>query len=450
MANTEWFTQARFGMFIHWGLYSNPAGIWKGKKNRHPYSEWLQASEKIPREEYRRLTEQFNPRFFCADDWIAAAEEAGMKYFLITAKHHDGFALWPSQASSYNVMDATPFKRDILGELAAACQKRDIKFGLYYSHWQDWEGNGGDICTVNMENDEYRHPDQAGFEAYWQGKCLPQIRELMESYDPAFFWFDSWDDYEGKGRDFTGVYLTRKRQDELIDLIRNLNPECLINSRLCFDNPSDRVDYLSMMDNVFPDKGYDKPWETSGTLNESWAYHRMDYDWKPTERLIKNLIANASLGGNYQLNVGPTGDGLFQKAAIKRLREIGLWLEANGEALYGTRGSSLGTPGWGRITEKTLVSGKKRYFLHLWDYEPGGSLTVKGIKGEVSSARILETDQPVPVEVDPEGIVLTIPREAGGCSLPVIALETGKGYGGCPQKRADPAPPGPEAFRRSP
>lgn len=165
---TNWFEHDRFGMFVHFGLYSRPAGIWKGQRIQHAYSEWLQASEHIPRAEYRQLAQQFNPTKFDADAWMQAVRAAGMKYFLITAKHHDGFALWPSRASAYNVMDATPFRRDILGELAAAAKRHGIKLGLYYSHWQDWEGTGGDICTVHMENAEYVHPSQQQFEDYWQ------------------------------------------------------------------------------------------------------------------------------------------------------------------------------------------------------------------------------------------------------------------------------------------
>jgi len=422
MASTEWFTHDRFGMFIHWGLYSIPAGVWKGKKNRHPYAEWLQASEHVPRAEYRELAGQFSPQAFDADEWIGEAAAAGMRYFLITAKHHDGFALWPTAASAYNVMEATPFRRDILGELAAACRKRGLKLGFYYSHWQDWEGTGGDICAVHMENEEYVHPSQDEFEQYWQSKCLVQVRELIERYDPDFFWFDSWDDYAGKG-DYTAVYITPTRQEELITLIRGLSDKCLINSRIQFNDPSDQVDYMSTMDNTFPDEGFARPWETSGTLNRSWAYHSMDYGWKTREELIRNLVGNASLGGNYQLNVGPMADGRFEPAATRRLREIGAWLQVNGESVYGTGASPLGRMPWGRITTRRLEGGRTRLYLHLWDFTPGAAVHVAGAEGQVTGAHVLETGQAVAAEMGGEGAWALVPAELEASDLPVICLD---------------------------
>jgi alpha-L-fucosidase len=420
---TEWFEHDRFGMFVHFGLYSRPAGMWKGQRIQHAYSEWLQASERIPRAEYRQLAQQFNPTGFDANAWMQAVRDAGMNYFLITAKHHDGFALWPSKASAFNVVDATPFNRDILGELTAAAKRHGVKLGFYYSHWLDWEGVGGDICAVHMENEEYVHPTQAQFEAYWQNKCLAQVRELIENYDPAFFWFDSWHDYQGKGRDFTGAYLTLARQNELIALIRSLNDRCLVNSRINFTAPSDQVDYMSTMDNDFPEHGFAKPWETSGTLNDSWGYHCLDFGWKSTRSLIQNLVGNASLGGNYQLNVGPTGEGEFQPAAIRRLREIGEWLRVNGESLYGTQASPVGKMPWGRITRRHGDHDTTRLYLHLWDFTPGTALRVDGVRNEPLRAAVLETVQSVKAEAGQQGVWLELPKDLAGLSLPVIALD---------------------------
>jgi len=423
MARTDWFTNDRFGMFVHWGLYSLPAGIWKGRRIQHPYAEWLQASEKIPRAEYQQLAQRFNPAKFDADAWMRSVRAAGMKYFLITAKHHDGFALWPTQASAYNIADATPFRRDVLGELAAAAKRHGIKLGFYYSHWLDWEGTGGDICTVHMENEEYVHPSQQQFEDYWQGKCLVQIRELIENYDPCLFWFDSWHDYQGKGRDFTSAYLTPARQDELISLIRGLSDTCLVNSRINMTHPSDRVDYISMMDNEYPERGFAKPWETSGTLNDSWGYHSLDFDWKTTRSLIQNLVGNAALGGNYQLNVGPTGDGEFQPAAIRRLHEIGEWLQVNGESIYGTQASPVGKLPWGRITSRRGNHDSTRLYLHLWDFTPGTALLVAGVRNEPVQATVLETGQSIKVESGQQGVWLELPKALAGLSLPVIVLD---------------------------
>lgn len=413
---TQWFTDARFGMFIHWGLYSNPAGMWQGKKNKHPYAEWLQASEHVPRPIYQRLAAEFNPTAFDADAWIGEAKAAGMRYFVITAKHHDGFALWPTRVSTYNVMDASPFKRDVIGELAAACRKHDIKLGLYYSHWQDWEGTGGDICATHMENEEYVHPSEDAFAHYWQNKCLVQVQELLDNYDPWMLWFDSWN------KTSLG-YVTPERQDELISLIRSRSDRCLVNSRIQFLAPSPRVDFISMMDNNFPDQGQEKPWETSGTLNHSWGYHQLDFDWKSTRQLLQYLIGNAANGGNYQLNVGPMGDGSFQPAAIKRLRELGLWLSVNGESIYGTMASPLGKPTWGRFTARSLPGNRTRLYLHLWDITPGTALVLDTVPNAPLTARILETGQPVRTDATAAGLYVRLPRELRGLELPVIALD---------------------------
>jgi alpha-L-fucosidase len=415
-ARAGWFTEARFGMFVHWGLYSNPAGVWEGRRNKHPYAEWLQASEHIPRPVYRRLAAEFNPTAFDADAWIREVKGAGMRYFVITAKHHDGFALWPTRASTYNVMDATPLKRDLLGELAAACRKHDIKLGFYYSHWQDWEGTGGDVCQTHMVNEEYVHPTPEQFAQYWQNKCLVQVRELLDNYDPWLLLFDSWN------KDSL-TYVTPERQDELISLIRSRSDKCLVNSRIQFLSPSARVDFISMMDNDFPEKGLEKPWETSGTLNHSWGYHCLDFDWKPTRQLLQYLVGNAANGGNYQLNVGPMGDGRFQGAAVKRLRELGLWLAANGESIYGAERSPLGKPSWGRFTVRPLPENRTRLYLHLWEVTPGTALLLEGVRNAPLAAKVLESGQPVCVNAADAGLWLRLPRELRGLDLPVIALD---------------------------
>lgn len=415
MARTDWFEHDRFGMFVHWGLYSIPAGIWKGKRMKHPYSEWIQGAERLPRGEYRALASQFDPVNFDADAWMQEVSNAGMRYFLITSKHHDGFALWPTKASKYNIMDETSFGRDILGELSVAAKKYDVKLGFYYSHWQDWEGTGGDICSVYMENEEYVHPTPEQFEKYWQDKALVQVRELMENYAPAFLWFDTWSDQ-------SFAYVTPKRQDELIDLIRGIDENCLINSRIQFLAPSDRIDFISTMDNTFPDEGFEKPWETSGTLNDSWGFHQCDYDWKSSEQLVKYLVGNASLGGNYQLNVGPTADGRFQDAAIRRLREIGTWMDVNSESIYGTKAGVLGAQPWGRSTMRHNANATEQHYLHLWDFTPGAAIHVPLTDRRLIRAYVLETGQELDATMGTDGIWIKTPKTMAGLGLPVIVL----------------------------
>ncbi len=426
-SRTAWFTDARFGMFIHFGLYSEPAGVWEGQTmGRNMYAEWIRMQHNWPdnpglsQDEYDTLLDQFNPVQFDADAWVSEAKNAGMKYMLITAKHHDGFALWPSEVSDYNVVDATPFGRDILGELRRACDKYGIRLGFYYSHWQDWHHPGG----VRPPWPEYsdlpllQQPTEAEFEDYWQEKCLPQVRELINNYNPAFLWFDTWTD---------ALYINEARLDELINLVRDLDPNCLINSRIGttwgHSKGDERVDFLSMGDNSFPNRTIERPWETSGTMNRSWGYHRLDHAWKPHFEMLRYLITNASRGGNYQLNVGPKGDGSFPLASIKRLRQIGAWLAVNGEAIYGTMHSPLSEHDWGQVTYRPLPDGKSRLYLHIFKWPEDGMLPVHGLRHLPQSARVLETGQTVQCLADHSGIVVNLPVQPSDKDIYVVVLD---------------------------
>jgi alpha-L-fucosidase len=418
---TAWFEDARFGMFIHFGLYSIPAGVWNGKRmTRNDYAEWIRFQHDwpnpggIPKAEYDTLLKEFNPHGFDPDAWIAEAQNAGMKYFLITAKHHDGFALWDSKVSDYNVVRATPFKRDILAELTAACRRRGLKVGFYYSHWLDWEHPGGALppWPEMKEDPPLPHPSQDAYDGYWTGKCLPQVKELLINFKPDFMWFDSWGKPER--------YLTRERLGSLIRLVRETQPTCLINSRV---GTQEGIDYLSMNDNRFPDKGFDQAWETSGTLNHSWGYHRLDFDWKPTRQLLRNLVNNASRGGNYQLNVGPTGEGIFQPAATRRLREIGAWMGVHGTAIHGTRPAPFPEPAWGRLTVKTLPDGGVRLHAFVFDPKPGMKLTITGPNAVPASARLIETAEPLHTSAADNGFEFTLPRHIPDDNMAVAAFD---------------------------
>jgi len=421
----QWFVDSRFGMFIHFGLYSIPAGVWEGKiEGRNMYAEWIQKQGNWPAgikdKDYQDLAKQFNPEKFSAERWVIEAKNAGMKYIIVTAKHHDGFALWPSKVSSFNVMDATPFKRDIIGELAKACDKFGLKLGLYYSHWQDWEDKGG--AKPPMEFKSVPPPVQvtdAQFGNYWKNKCLPQVRELIENYHPALLWFDTW----GKPE-----VITDQRLDELINLVHRLDPNCLINSRILMGHPaiSDKVDFLSMGDNSFPTTTIDQPWETPGTMNYSWGYHRLDYHWESTKSLLTKLVGNVSRNGNFELNVGPMADGTFPKASVHRLREIGAWLYVNGEAVFGASPSPFkgANPSWGFITYKKTEDNKIRTYLHVTKWPENRDLVVNGIRYLPEKVFVLETGQVLEWIPNPEtSITIHLPYEPVDSNVTVIVLE---------------------------
>ncbi len=417
----DWFTDARFGMFIHFGLYSIPAGVWDGEiSGRNMYAEWIQKQGNwpygIPDDEYQALANEFTPEKFNAEEWVLEAKNAGMKYMVITSKHHDGFALWPSEVSEFDVMDATPFKRDILGELNEACKRHGIKLGFYYSHWQDWEHPGGAKPRVE-EFKSVPPPEQVSdemFEKYWQEKCLPQVKELIENYQPALLWFDTW----GKPE-----IITDERLNELIETVRDLDPNCLINSRILMKHPeiASKVDFLSMGDNSFPTETIEKPWETSGTMNHSWGYHKLDHHWEPAEGLLMKLVGNASRNGNFQLNVGPKGDGSFPVASTKRLREIGAWMYANGDAVYETDPNPYHNVDWGFITSKETADGKK-LFLHVTHWPENGEIVVSGPRYLPEKVYVLETGQAL--DFYPfHGLAVKLPQEMADNGIIVIVAE---------------------------
>jgi alpha-L-fucosidase len=411
----DWFRDAKFGLFMHFGLPAIPAGVWDGKlMGRNWYAEWIRmqhdwpAPGGIPREQYDTLIPQLTLENFDADFIIAEAARAGMKYLVATTKHHDGFALWNTRIVPEYSIAVTPCRRDMIAEFTTACRRHGLKVGFYYSHWLDWQHPGGGLppWPERPTDPPLVQPSDALYEQYWTDKCLPQVSELIDQFDPDLFWFDSW----GSKTDTRKTQLTPDRLSRLIGLIRDKSPRVLINSRI---GTEDGVDFLSMDDNHFPDKLIGRPWETSGTMNKSWGYHRLDYAWKSTRTFLHNLINNVSRNGNYQLNVGPMGDGALQPAAIKRLRELSAWMSVNGAAIHGTRPVDAPEPAWGRLTQRGGT-----IYAHVFDWPRDGKLVLPNLSIDVTRATVLESGEQLRID----GAVVTLPAEPIDDRVTVIEL----------------------------
>jgi alpha-L-fucosidase len=325
-ARLAWFRDAKYGLFIHWGLYAIPAGEWKGK-TIPGIGEWIMNRARIPVKEYEQLAKQFDPVKFDADAWVKLAKDAGMKYIVITSKHHDGFALFDSKVSTYDVVDATPFKRDVLAELAKACAKQGMPLGFYYSQSQDWHEPNGAGNSWDFGPDSLKQYDE-----YLRGKAEPQVRELLTRYGPvALIWFDT-------PRNMAG-----ERAARFTRMVRTLQPKTLIDGRL-----GEAGDYVSTGDNVIPAEARTEAWEVPATLNHTWGYRKDDHDWKSVGDVVFKLVDIVSKGGNYLLNVGPMANGEMPQPAVDVLRHAGEWLRVNGEAIYGAGptpfGDELGEP----------------------------------------------------------------------------------------------------------
>lgn len=397
----EWFKEAKFGMFIHWGLYSILAGTYDGHtlpdesfpQGKSWYAEWIQARLEVPDQEYQALASKFNPVNFNAEEWIVEAKNAGMRYFVITSKHHDGFALWDSDVSDFNIMH-TPFKRDVLAELVEACKKHGIKYGFYYSHWQDWEHPEGARPEWKVQ------PSREQFDIYWRGKCLPQVKELIQKFDPDLLWFDTW------GTET--IHLTTDLRDELIALVRMYSDKCLINGRIMYTDPGENVDFLEMFDNRYPDEILQRPWQTPATMTHSWAWHANDFNWKSSKQMLEFLVNNCSKGGNYLLNIGPKADGTFPAPATRRLREMGAWLYANNEAIYGTSPVQTEVDKGLYLTQKSING---QAYVYLTVTQPQSVIYVGIDPANVKSCEWLETEMPLSYSSVGGTLRITVPEE---------------------------------------
>ncbi len=396
-ARMHWWREARFGLFIHWGVYSVPAGTYDGKRVGG-IGEWIMCTGKIPMARYQEYAKEFNPVKFNADEWVRTAKNAGMKYIVITSKHHDGFAMFDSKASDWNIVQRTPWGRDPLKELAAACRKEGIKLGFYYSQAQDWN-NGGSECSGAWDPAQKHDMDD-----YIDKVAVPQVKEILSNYGefPAVLWWD------------TPCDMNKARADKLVALLK-LKPGIIFNNRLGGGYNGD----TETPEQSIPATGFKgRDWETCMTMNDTWGYKSYDNHWKPTQVLLRNLIDIASKGGNYLLNVGPTSEGLIPAPSVERLREVGEWMKVNGEAIYATTASPFKKLAWGRCTQKP-----GKLYLHVFDWPADGKLAVP-LASPVTKAYLLaDPSQSLQVERSAEGKVVTVPSASQSPYAGVVVLE---------------------------
>jgi alpha-L-fucosidase len=372
-----WWRDARFGMFVHWGVYSGLGNEYKGRKGGG-YAEHIQRVLKIPIADYREeVAGDFNPTNFNADEWIRAAKEAGMGYFVITAKHHDGFAMWPTKVNNYNVMDATPWHHDPMADLRAACRKYGVKFGFYYSHAFDWgtenaPGNdwdfknpGGDRLIGGRDWWETTPSFVPRARSYVDEKAIPQLLELIKNYDPDILWFD------------TPHKLPPSENLRIMKAVREASPRVVINGRLV----ARWGDYDSTADRPAEFSPHDGDWEGIPTTDESYGWNKFDHSHKPPSHFIRILAKAAARGGNILMNIGPMGDGRMDPKDLTILKGIGDWWKVNGESIRGTTRTPLAVQSWGESTRKGNL-----LYLHVFQWPTNGNLVVGGLKSEVKYA----------------------------------------------------------------
>jgi alpha-L-fucosidase len=394
----SWFNDARFGMFIHWGVYSVPAGKYKGREIPDD-SCFITERTKMPLTDYHAFAAQFNPTQYDPDAWVRLAKDAGMKYIVITTKHHDGFALFETKASKWNMVDATPYGKDVIAPLAEACRKYGVKLGFYYSQCEDW-GNPGGMARKGKWD-----PLQEGeFMDYIHNIAVPQVRELLTNYgDVSVFWWD------------TPRKMTQEASDALIQQLK-LQPGIIHNDRLGFYDGD-----LRTPEQHIPAAEDGHAWEACMTIRRTWGFKLSDTEFKSTQTLIRNLVDIASKGGNYLLNVGPDAQGVIPATSQERLRGIGEWMKDHGIAIYGTQASSFARPAWGRVTRKSVPDGTILY-LHVFDWKEDGTLFIPVGNDVLSCALLNNRERTFDVERNAEGLTVTMQGTAPNPIASVIEL----------------------------
>jgi len=423
----KWWREAKFGMFIHWGVYAQWAGVYKGHEQLKGGAEWIMNRSKIPVSEYQEMAKQFNPIQFNADQWVKMAKDAGMKYIIITAKHHDGFAMFKTAASKWNIVDATPYGKDVLLPLSEACKKYGIKLGFYYSQAQDWNNPGGSVAR-KVASEGWLNPDSVAIDAYtlahkghWDKAqetrsfedyidevAVPQVKELLTNYgEVAVLWWD------------TPTNMTDATAQKLQDQLK-LQPNIITNDRLKRPNfpgdtrtPEQKIPGADEVDN--------NDWETCMTMNGTWGYRTSDNKWKSAQTLIQILCDIASKGGNYLLNVGPKPDGNFPEPSIQSLKTIGEWMKINGEAIYSTQKSPLPALNWGRCTQKQTKRNTILY-LSIFNWPKDGKLLVPAFKNKILSVKMLANGESCNTKQTLNGIEISLPSTMPDVNVSVLKM----------------------------
>lgn len=398
--NIKWFKEAKFGMFIHWGLFSQTGGSWQGK-NYYGISEWMMNRGKISAADYATIAKSFNPSKFDANQWAQIAKDAGMKYMVVTAKHHEGFAMFDSKVSDFNIVKATPYGKDPMKQLSQAVRAADLQFGFYYSQYLDWhEPNGGG----NSWDFDPKSKDHA---LYYKTKSIPQIKELVSNYGPlGLLWFD-----QSGGLDKAGT-------QKLIDEVRAIQPACLISSRV----GNGLGDFKDYGDGEVP-AVVNTPgaWEALFTHNDSWGYSKFDYNFKTPKEIIRLLATVSSKGGNLILNVGPDSTGQIPPYSVKYLHQVGQWLKINGEAIYGTTQGFIGPQPWGVTTSKP-----EKLFLHVFDRPHSGIILIPGMSQTVTAVYLLGSKQVLKFTKQGSDLLIKLPVLTDDKNTVIVVNYTGK------------------------
>jgi alpha-L-fucosidase len=428
-ARMKWWRESRYGMMITWGLYAVPAGVWNGK-TVPGIGEWIMNYASIPVADYKGIAPKFNPTAYSAHDIVALAKAAGMKYIIAMPKHHDGFAMFDSKADPFNIVAATPFKRDPLAELAAECKKQGMKLGFYYSQDQDWTAPGGAAVKSGNHDGPHHHWDPAqdgDFATYLHTKAIPQLKELLTNYgdSPSVIWFDTP----------TGD-MTPALAGEIVALL-NQHPKLIWNNRLGGGYAGD----TETPEQFIPPQGYPgRDWEACMTMNDTWGYRQDDHNFKAPELLLRNLIDIASKGGNYLLNIGPDATGAVPAPEVERLEKVGAWLKVNGEAIYATHATLFGAEAGSYSATEKNDRGKPK-FIPAWDWRsttgkdkiyvellkwPDGSFHLPKSPRKITGAYLLAdpAHRPLKLSVSSDGVDVALPAKPLDPVATVLVFKT--------------------------